>query len=310
MILTSQLLDTYDRCPRRFAFERTHEARSISPLGLLYAAVEGSLVASDPKQGVKDAIADLTSRLDVNAGELSSLSAVKHVECMAEVIGLSLRAKFSRATKPGLIRFGEHQWRSNLFESHGDLHRLILASYLDDDYLRSFAHSWQTIGELAALERPLTLTVVIIGAQRGGRRHSPWAKGFLHPIQKNLRFAPRKKDNGFTENWKTCWREQTNITAETWLDRMKVDEILPDLIVSRKINFSGDDERMKAARRDLLVIAKEMKHAQTDAPMRRSSCDELGKGACPFQPVCYSPTPRTPEDLLHLFQRKPPVEPE
>jgi hypothetical protein len=303
MILTAQLLDTFDRGgPRRFAFEREYEPLSISPLGLLYAAVEGSLVAGDPVQGAKDAILERTQRLEVSAGDLSSLSAVRHVESMAEVIALALRAKLGRASMPARGTLGEHEWKSNLFECRGEHHRIILVSHLDDDSLRSFAHSWGTIGELAALEKPITLTVVLIGSQRGGRRHSPWAKGFLHPVQKALRFAPRKKDDGFTQNWKTCWREQTEIKAETWLDRMRTDEMLEELIVSRKIQYRGDDERMRQAKSDILSLAEEMKHASGDAPMRRSACDEIGRGPCPFQAVCYSPTPATPEDFPGLYR--------
>lgn len=304
MILDSQLFDVWDRCEKRFAYELTHEPRTISPLGLLYAAVEGSLVAADPKQGAKDAIMDLTQRLDVDAGELSPISAVRHVESMAEVIGLALRTKLGKATRPDDVKLGEHVWHPNLFDCRGELHRIVLAAYLDDDSLRSFAHAWQTIGELAAMERPITLTVVLIGAQRGGRRHTPWAKAFQHPIQKVLRFGRRKgsKADGFTEGWKEVWREQSNITAETWLDRMKTDEMLGELILSRKVNYNADDERMKTARRDMLEIADEMVRARTDVPMRRSSCDELGRSACPFQPCCYAPTPTEPDDLSHLYR--------
>ena len=304
-MITPQTFDTYDRCERRFAYELTHESRGISALGLLYAAVEGSLVAADPVQGAKDAILNLTQRFDVNAGDLSPISAVRHVESMAEVIALALRAKLGRGSRLDPVPLLSHHWQSNLFEFRGELHRIVLVSHMDDDTLRSFAHSWGTIGELAALERPLTLTVVIIGAQRGGRRHSNWAKGFQHPIQRNLRFAPRKKDSGFTENWKTVWREQSNYSAETWLEQMRNDEVLTDLIVSRKIQYNGEDERMKTAKRDMLTIADQMVHARTDSPMRRSSCDELGKGACPWQNVCYSPTPVTPGELFHLYREKP-----
>jgi hypothetical protein len=238
----------------------------------------------------------------VNAGDLSSLSAVRHVESMAEVIGLALRAKLGRASMVPRARLGEHEWQSNLFECRGDLHRIILCSHIDDDSLRSFAHSWGTIGELAALERSITLTAVIIGAQRGGRRHSPWAKGFLHPVQKSLRFAPRKKDDGFTANWKTCWREQTEIKAETWVERMKTDEVLEELIVSRRIQYKGDDARMVQARKDILSLAELQVRARTSDPMRRSSCDEIGRGPCPWQAVDYSPTPVTPADLPHLYR--------
>lgn len=303
MILTSQLFDCFDRCARRLAFERDYEPTTISPLGLLYAAVEAALIGNDPAQAAKDAILDLTQRLDVNSGELSPISVVRHVEAMAEVIALALRAKFSQMQRLDLASFGEHRWKSNLFERRsGDLHRLILASHIDDDSLRSFAHSWGTIAELAALERPLSLTIVTIGVQRGGRRHSAWAKGFQHPIQKVLRFQQRKKADGFTQGWKEIWREQSEIKAETWLERMRVDDVLPGLIAARQINYRADDERMKAARRDMLALIPQMEAATVEEPMRRSSCDELGKGACPWQPVCYSPTPVAPGELPHLYQ--------
>jgi len=305
MILTAHLFDTFDRCPLRVAEEREYEPRSISPLGLLYAAIEAALTGADPVQASKDAILDITQRLDVTAGELSPISVIRHVDAMAEVIALALRAKFSRMAKPDLIPFGDHQWRSNLFEGRsGDLHRLILASHMDDDSLRSYAHSWGTIGELAALERPLALTVVIIGPQRGGRRHSAWAKGFQHPIQKVLRFQQRKKADGFTTGWKEVWREQTDIAAQVWLDRMRMDDILPDLIVLRQIAYRADDARMVQARRDMLALIPKIESVTRDEPMRRSSCDEIGRGACPWQALHYSPTPVTPGELEHLYRRR------
>lgn len=301
MILDAQKFDTMDRCPRRYAFEREYETRSISPLGLLYAAIEGSLTAPDAVQGAIDAIMERTQRLDVNAGDLSPLSAVKHIESMAEVIAMALRSNLGRATRPKPVKLGEHEWHSNLFECKGELHRIILASHMDDDSLRSYAHSWQTVGELAALERPITLTVVLIGSQRGGRRHSAWSKGFLHPIQRNLRFAPRKKDSGFTENWKQVWREQSNVNATVWLDQMRNDGVLDELITIRKIQYRGDDERMIQARKDMVTIAGSMEDFRPDSPMRRSSCDEIGRGACPFQSACYSPTVANPSHFPHLY---------
>lgn len=304
MILNAALFDTFDRCERRLALERTHEVRSISPLGLLYAAVEGSLVAADPSQGAKDAIIEITQNLDVETGELSPSSVVRHVECMSEIISLALRSRMGRAARLDPVTIGSNEWQSNLFEFRSGLHRIVLASHLDDDSLRSFAHSWRTIGELAALERSIFLTVVIVGSQKGGRRHSPWAKGYIHPIQKVLRFGRRKgsKADGFTEGWKEAWREQTNIEAETWLDRMLVDEMLDDLIVSRKVQYRGEDSRMKTARRDMITLADQMASARTDAPMRRSSCDEIGHGACGWQQFCYSPVDVRVEDLGHLYR--------
>lgn len=305
MILSAQLLDTLDRCARRVAFEREWESRSISPLGLLYAGVEGSLTATDPIYGATGAIREKASHLEVNAGELSPLSAVRHVESMAQTIALALRMKLGQGARPEPIKMGDHEWQSNLFECRGELHRIVLCSHLDDDSLRSFAHAWQTVGELAALERPLTLTMVIVGAQRGGRRHSHWAKCFQHPVQKSaLRFSARNRDDGFTKGWKPVWREQTSINAETWLDRMRSDGVLEELIVSRRIQFNGSDERMKQARNDILRLAELAGASRTSDPMRRSSCDEIGKSPCSFSACCYSPTAATPEDFPGLYRHR------
>lgn len=305
MTLDAQLFDIYDRCPRRAAYERTHEPLTISTMGLLYVAVEASMTADNPCQAVKDSIADRMQWMDLNAGELSPMSAVRHVEAMAEVIALALRERLGRGKRLEPITM-PFEWHSNLFECRGVLHRIILTAYLDDDSLRAFAHSWQTIGELAALERTLTLTAVIVGAQRGGRRHSQWSKGFLHPVQKTLRIGRRKEKaaDGLKASWKEVWREQTDIKAETWLERMKADEVLEDMITSRRMVYKGDDPRMKAARREMMELIPLIEAASVEAPMRRSSCDEIGRGPCPWQNQCYSATPVTPDQMPHLYRRR------
>jgi hypothetical protein len=38
--------------------------------------------------------------------------------------------------------------------------------------------------------------------------------------------------------------------------------------------------------------------------MRRSSCDELGRGSCPFGNLCYAPIEVIPNDFPHLYRRK------
>jgi hypothetical protein len=308
MIVTSQLFDTHDRCSRRLALEKTHEPRSISAVGLLYAAIEGGIVAPDPCVGAIDATRAITARFDVQAGDLAPISVVRHIGFMAEVISLAMVRKFGGLKRIEPTPFGEHQWQSNLFErKNGDLHRIFVVSHLDDDSLRSFAHSWGTVGELAALERDISLTAVVIGAQRAGRRHSHWTKCYQHPVQKSqLRFSRRKggKAEGFTEGWREVWREQTDISAATWLDKMGADEVLPDLIQSRRVPYRAEDHRMVKAREDMFTILPQMESASIDDPMRRSSCDEVGRGACVFQPYCWSPTPVEMDDLDYLFRRR------
>jgi hypothetical protein len=307
-MISAQLFDIFDRCSRRLALERTHEPRSISPVGLLYAGIEGGIVASDPCAGAIDAIRALTGRFDVQAGDLAPISVVRHIGFMAEVISLALVRRFGGLKRIDPTPFGPDLWQSNLLErKNGDLHRVFLVSHLDDDSLRSFAHSWGTVGELVALERDLTLTAVVIGAQRSGRRHTSWAKGLRHPIQKSaLRFARRKggKQSGFTDGWVDCWREQTDISAATWLDRMESDEVLGDLIQSRRIPFRPEDNRMVVAKSDMFHILQRMESVSISDPMNRTACDDVIHGACPWQYYCWSSTEVELNDLNHLYREK------
>ena len=306
MILEPRIFDTFDRCPRRYALERTHEPCSISGLGLMYAGVEGGVVAPDPGEGAKDAVRAVTAVKDVDTGQLAAISAVRHVGLMAEVISLALRRKLGPMSRLQDVEFGKHQWHSSLFETRSAiLHRFVLVSHIDDDVLRGFAHSWGTVGELAALGRDVTLTFIAIGAQRGGRRHGAWSKCFQHPVQKTmLRFGRRKGSNGFTDGWKDIWREQTDIAAARWLDQMQADDVLGDLIQSRTVPYRKDDARIAQAKSDMLTILPAMESASVDSPMRRSSCDDPIKGACPWQALCWSPSEASAEDLGHLYRQR------
>lgn len=304
--LSAQMFETWDRCPRRLALEREHEPRTISPLGLMYAGVEGGIVAPDPCEGARDAIRAVAAVKDVDAGPLAAISCVRHVGLMAEVISLALRRKLGPMKRVAAVPLAKHEWQSGLFETKGAiLHRIILVSHIDDDVLRGFAHSWGTVGELAALERDVTLTFVAIGAQRSGRRHSHWSRCYQHPIQKTaLRFAPRKNSNGFTAGWGQIWRDQTDIAASRWLDQMTSDGVVEDLIQSRQIRFNAEDCRLKQAREDLFKILPKMGTASVDAPMNRTSCDDPIRGSCIWQSYCWSPVEVSLEDLGHLYKSK------
>lgn len=298
MTLSAEVLDSWDRCERRFAFAQKYDSTLISPLGLLYKAVESALVAPDPEQEAKDATMRVASTHDLILTELSSFLTVRHVGYLAGIIAVALRERLGTMERVPATP----EWESGLFESEsGTRHRIELVSHFDDDRLRSAAHSWRVIGELAALRAPLTLTAVVIGPQRGGRRHSEWTKGFRHPANRALRFAPRSaKKAGFSDGWLKVWRDMETIPTARWLGQMRQDGALESLIVSREIAYHPDDNRMVAAQAEMRQIEAMMKTASESSPMRRSSCDEFG--GCSFQTVCYSPTPVTPADFPQLYQ--------
>jgi hypothetical protein len=299
MILSARILDEWDRCEKRYAFAQKYEPKLISPLGVLYAALEAALVASDPEQEAKDETMRQASQYDMILSDLNSFMTVRHIGFLAGIIAVALQERFGAFTRP--ILDGD-DWETGLFEdASGRRHRIELVSHFDDDRLRACAHSWKVIGELAALEAPLTLTAVVIGPQRGGRRHSEWTKGLAHPVNRALRFAPRtKKKAGFSGTWEKVWRDQENIPTAKWLAQMKQDGVMENLIVSREIAYNRDDHRMVQAREDMIEIRDRMRYARADSPMRRSNCDEFG--GCPFQACCYSPTPKRPLNFPHLYR--------
>lgn len=300
MRLSAELLDTWDRCERRFAFSQKWRAKSISPLGLLYSALEAALVSSDPEQAARDETVRMAKTHDLASGDQNAFMIVRHTGYLAEIIARALQMRF------GVMKRVDPtpEWESALFEGvDGSRHRIELVSHWDDDRLRASAHSWRVIGELVALQSPLTLTAIVIGPSRGGKRHSAWSKGFMHPNNHNLRFARRIKGNEFAGSWEQIWREHyAQVTTEQWLEGMNADGVLDDLILSREIRFDPSDHRMIAARAEMGEIAERMTSASESAPMRRSSCDETGRGACPFQQVCYSQVETDPSKLLHLYR--------
>jgi len=298
MTLSARILDEYDRCQRRYAFSQKYDSRLISPLGVLYEAVESALVSDDPEETAKHATMEAAASHQLILSDLNSFMTIRHTGFLAGIIALALRERLGP-----LIRVeSTSDWESSLFETEsGTRHRIELVSHFDDDRLRSAAHSWRVIGELVALEAPLTLTAVVIGPQRGGRRHSEWSKGLMHPQNRALRFAPRQhKAAGLTAGWTKVWREQESVPTARWLAQMRQDAVLDQLIVSREIMYRETDARMVAAKREMAILAAEMQEAAKQYhPMRRSSCDEFG--GCPFQAICYSPNGQRPEDFPGLY---------
>jgi hypothetical protein len=306
--LSARQLDIFDRCERRYAFERDWEPRSISPLGLLYRALEGALPESSPEEAAKSLALKIASKMELQVTALEPYQVATHVGWLAGIIATFIRSKIGVLMPASTSEQDGYEWTPGTFEDTSGLrHRFVLVDHWDDDRLSAEAHSWFTIGELAATGKSLTLHAIVIGAHRGGRRHSAWAKGYLHPVNKTLRFGARKggKHKGLSGDWQETWREKMpQVCTENWLLGMQQDGVLEDLVISRPIKLDVADRRLLAAKSEIVQIQKGMEVATTDYPMRRSSCDETGRGPCPFQPLCYSPIEITPEDLPHLFRRR------
>ncbi len=304
----------WDRCPRRFAFEQKWDVKALSPTGLLYAAVEAGIVSPDPEDAAKDTAHLMASQRELQiTSSLTPYVVVRHISHLAAIVSVGLREKLGKlsqvpVTTPEGFKF---EWESGIFQSEdGSLHRICLADHFDDDRLRAEAHSWLTVGELAMLRRPITLHAVIIGPHRQGRRHSAWTKGLLHPMSHQLKFARRANSDGRSSKmplsgaWEDIWREDSAISTQNWMNIMKADAVYNQLIMSREIKFNGTDRRIRTAAQDIRRIIERMPTAKPSYMMHRTSCDEMGRGACPYQRTCYSPERTTPDDFPRLFKRK------
>jgi hypothetical protein len=303
MILSSEKLSCLDACERKFAYQQKYDSKLISPLGVLYAAVEAGIVDADPEQAAKDATMRAAAHKEIILTEINRWTTVRHIGYLAGIIAVALQDRLGALKRVNTLQGDDFDWESALFETaSGVKHRIELVSHFDDDRLRAAAHSWRVIGELAALQTPITLTAVVIGPQRGGRRHSEWAKGLLHPSNKALRFAPRSaKKAGFNDSWEKVWREhRSEISTEKWLDALRQDGVLDSLILCREIPYKAEDNRMTVARRDMVFATYAMEGASENSPMRRSSCDDWG--GCQFAHSCWSATEATPADFPQLYQ--------
>ena len=295
--MNAETLVTLDSCQLRCFYDQRYVPKSITPLRMLYAALEAGLIDSEPEQAAKDACMRLASTRELQVEHLNAFMTIRHIGYLAGIIAVALQDKLGILHRVA----STPDWESGLFETrNGIRHRIELVSYLDDDRLRAAAHSWRVIGELAALEAPLTLTAVVIGAQRGGRRHSEWSKGLLHPVNKVLRFAPRnQKKAGFNDAWTKVWREQqSEIATEDWLTAMKADDVLDSLIISREIPYR-EDNRIATAKRDMRRAVEAIAGVSESSPMSRGACDDWG--GCPFALCCWNPTPVSPGELPKLY---------
>ena len=323
--LSAASLDVWDRCPRRWAFERDYALRDTTPLALCYRALDAALTAptaDDPEEVAKSAALGIIARQDFSgvwgpvSATLDNYTIALHHGALAGLLARVLRSRLGGPlahVPPQPLPFAPAtQWHSALYAApDGERHRFVLCSHADDDRLRAEAHSWATIGELVALAAPLTLHLLVIGPARDGRRVSPWTQGLLHPTASLLRFAKRRplggsptyqnRNAGLGDNWRKVWREQLpEVATERWLRQMQEDGVLEPALKRRVLRYDPADARLQQAQHDVLDAMTWMQVATPDVAMRRSACDDW-RGPCPFAPICYSSTKKAPADAPGLY---------
>jgi len=154
-------------------------------------------------------------------------------------------------------------------------------------------HSWYVFGELAILRRPLTLHAIEIGQTRGGRRASPWTRGWKHPTMPSLRMRFAHKDGSVPKGWKPMYlADYAHADADAWVSQMFAEGVAQALVrhVPVRVPESTVCEdtvrqvRAEAARAGVLLSERAFASWPT-LPMFRAACD--GFVPCPYQPCCH-----------------------
>ena len=254
MYCTAEMLTAFEECPRKAYWMRLWQRTKIDGNQMLQRAIRAGLtstradfgeVAGEECYGFGVRPGLDTSHYDVHAE-------VCHLACLADIVTTAIR---KTSDPPWEIPEPLESWKPSCFLSPDGAHlrRVVLVSNWSDDRHYNECRSWQSLGAVCAYELPMQQAVIVLGQNRNGKRHSPWAKGLRHPRNKQLRF--RKKNDvsePFKESWLPVWREDfDDISTHDWLEAMLKDGVLQDLCFSVEIPVPE-----KTARQNILDMAR------------------------------------------------------
>lgn len=296
---SAELLSAHDRCPRAGYWSQSWEANRLHPNDALRIAIDDGLLydGDDPGQYAGDSIMSIAGErgLDFDGNRYEC---AMHNAALANIIVTVLRSGRPWAL-PEDRKVKSFTWVSGCFvEPSGTrLRRVLCVDRWTDERKLSEMHSWRTLGEQAAYGLPMTLTVVLIGQRRDGKHHSPWSKGWLHPRSRNLRIAKRSGEK-FDGNWIQCWREeQANISRDKWLDAMRADGVMHDVMFDVEVPVPDPAFLSKIGR-----LAERKMEAMTGTtevpPPNISVCHWPTK--CQFADCCWTFTEPSEGDFIKI----------
>jgi hypothetical protein len=290
---SAETLLAMDRCPRAAFWGEKWEGPAINPNEVLRRAVDAGLLTeeSDPGQLAGDTVMTLAAERTLDV-EGSQYSCALHHAALADIIVTALRGNGERWARPADLESKGVTWVSSAFlaASGVRLHRVLLADRWSTERFQSETHSWKGLGEVSAYGMPMTMTVVLIGQRRGAVHHSPWSKGWLHPKSRTLRI--RKRAGEFKYNWTECWRETADFNRDHWLDSMREDYVLNDVLFEREIPVPDGAVLAKIAH----LAGKKLRTLRdtTEVPDPNPSvCD--WPVPCQFRSVCWNFRPEPTE---------------
>jgi hypothetical protein len=279
----------------------------VTPLGAVYRALDSYLQSPgkglDPRQA-HDTVMDLAGKFGVETSRPDPYDLMVHYAHLAEVLARVVRQpETDPFTKVGTYKFYDPD--SWLVAGGTRIMRLVIVDRWSDNRLQAELHGWRTIGDVCVTGLPMTLRVLVIGEQVNGRRHGYWTKAKQHPYTKQLRWKRTRGDQELGESWKTVWREQSQVSADKWIEGMARDGVLRESAFEVKVKVPEQYQRDRVLE-DITRISDEMqalRAGKVTPPMTRSACDAVIGGPCRLQCVCYAPT-EIRLDETGMFERR------
>ena len=289
-MISAEQLNTYETCPRRYKWTDRYELLRISPVKALYVALDAGLrTESDPEQTAESTFLGLAGKpgLDVAGGNVYAMA--MHYAKLAGILTVALRSAYTapwRPVDPVILPDGS-EWRSGLYNA-GAAHplRLALVDRWTDDRKLVEIGSWRTLGETCALNVTILVTAITIGPSQGQRRHSPWTRCYRHPRNRTFRLQRKGSEEDFGKAWARVWREDSSIPTALWLDKMREDGCMEDLVHTVQV---PPPRLRNAYLAEMMRMSKEISELPDVPQMRLSGC--YGFSQCPFVGVCPSTRP-------------------
>lgn len=289
MILSAEKIFAYELCPRRFAYTGKYLTR-VSPIRALYMALDAGLrTAKDPERAAENELLALAASpgLDIVGHDIYAV-AMSHAK-LAGILAAALRSAWSAPWTPvEPVDLPEgHQWQSAAYSTgDGHLRRIALVDRWSDDRKQQECSGWRMIGEVCALEKPILLTAVTIGATQDKRRHSAWTRCWRHPRNRTFRFQRKTSTEDFGSTWVPVWREDSGIPTADWLSQMRSDGCMTDLVHTVQVPVPKGQQAYLA---EMTRIAGKLEILPEVPSMRLAGCH--GFSPCPFLGVCPESNP-------------------
>lgn len=223
---------------------------------------------------------------DVEGKQLYEMA--EHFGGLADLITTVLRERQGGWERPEDVSLpGGSKWSSASFLAPEQtfLRRVVLASRWSRERKASEQNSYFSLFEACIYQIPVRMTVMIIGQLREGKHYSGWTRASRHPVNKKLRFRFKpRKDSQYGANWEQVWRESVDTSRDAWLDAMREDGVMADLMFDVEVPVPIEEVRRKViglAERRLREIEET---TETPAPSP-SQCFYPTK--CPYSCVCW-----------------------